>query len=76
VITTRYGALNRILQQGDGLFFINSEKEIEDIIPKIKGGKIKINTRRKVESMSWKEVTHLIVEIYENVYNGRRYADR
>jgi glycosyltransferase involved in cell wall biosynthesis len=71
VITTRYGALNRIFQQGDGLFFINSEKEIEDIIPKIKGGKIKINTRRKVESMSWKEVTHLIAEIYKKVYNGR-----
>jgi glycosyltransferase involved in cell wall biosynthesis len=70
VITTRYGALNRIFQQGDGLFFINSEKEIEEIIPKIKRGEIKINTRRRVESMSWKGIAHIIVEIYESSYNN------
>src|SRR5215207_142362 len=71
VVTTKYGALNRIFQQGNGLFFINSEREMEEIISKIKEGDIKINTRQKVEIMSWKEVAHTIAEIYESVYNDR-----
>ncbi|HKG87335.1 MAG TPA: hypothetical protein VKA95_03335, partial [Nitrososphaeraceae archaeon] len=65
------GALNRIFQQGNGLFFINSEREMEEIISKIKEGDIKINTRQKVEIMSWKEVAHTIAEIYESVYSDR-----
>jgi glycosyltransferase involved in cell wall biosynthesis len=71
VVTTKYGALNRIFQQGNGLFFINNEEEIEEIISVIKRKDIKINTRQKVEIMSWKEVAHDIVGIYENVYNDR-----
>jgi glycosyltransferase involved in cell wall biosynthesis len=71
VITTKYGGLNRIFQQGNGLFFINSESEIEEIISIIKRKEVKINTRQKVGIMSWKEVANAIIEIYENVYNDR-----
>jgi glycosyltransferase involved in cell wall biosynthesis len=71
VITTKYGGLNKIFQHGDGLFFINDEREIEEIISIIKRRDIKINTRQKVGIMSWNEVAHAITEIYENVYNDR-----
>jgi glycosyltransferase involved in cell wall biosynthesis len=69
VVTTKYGALNRIFQQGNGLFFINNEREIEEIISRIKRKDIEINTRQKVEIMSWREVAHTIIEIYESIYN-------
>ena len=67
VITTRYGALNRIFQEGDGLIFVNNDKELHRSILEIKAGGIIINTRQKVQTMSWKNITNSISEIYEYI---------
>ncbi len=72
VITTKYGALTRIFQQGDGLFFINSETEMEEIISTIREGNIRINTRQKVEIMSWNKIASTLAKVYESVYHRTR----
>lgn len=71
VISTRYGALSRLFQQGDGLIFIDEETEIQESILKIKNRSIKINTRDKVKSLSWSNVANNISEIYEDIYLQR-----
>lgn len=67
VISTQYGALGRIFQQGEGLIFIANEKEIQKSILKIKNDGIRINTREKVKSFSWKNVADEIAEVYEDI---------
>jgi len=71
VITTRYGALSRILEEGDGLFFIEGEKQLSELISKIKNGNYKINTRNKIQSLSWKNITGDIAKIYETIYTNK-----
>jgi glycosyltransferase involved in cell wall biosynthesis len=71
VVTTKYGALSRVFQQGNGLFFIDKEKEIDEIISILKRKDVKVDTRQKVEIMSWTAVVHTIIEIYESIYNIR-----
>ena len=68
VITTRYGALGRILEEGDGLFFIEREEQLSELIPKIKNGDYKINTRNKIQSLSWQNVSSDIAKLYEAIY--------
>ena len=71
VISTRYGALRRLFQQGEGLIFVDSEVEIQESILKIKSGNIRINTRDKIKSLSWTNVANNISEIYEEIYLQR-----
>lgn len=67
VITTRYGGLNRILQDGEGLFFIDTEEQIPELVSKIKNG-CKIDTRKKIEALSWKNIVKDMSDIYEELY--------
>jgi glycosyltransferase involved in cell wall biosynthesis len=71
VITTRYGALERILQEGEGLFFIDKQEQIQELIREIKNGKYKIDTRRKIESLSWKNIVKDISLIYEHLLHEK-----
>jgi glycosyltransferase involved in cell wall biosynthesis len=68
VITTRYGGLNRILQDGEGLFFIDTEEQIPELVSKIKSGNFKINTRKKIQALSWKNIVKDMSNIYEDLY--------
>ncbi len=69
VITTRYGGLNRILQDGEGLFFIDTEKQIPELVSKIKSGNFKIDTRKKIQALSWKKIVKDMSDIYEELYS-------
>jgi glycosyltransferase involved in cell wall biosynthesis len=71
VITTRYGALERILQEGEGLFFIDKQEQIPQLINEIKDGKYKINTRRKIQHLSWKNIVNEIYLVYQRISDGR-----
>lgn len=70
VISTRYGALERIFQEGNGLFFIDNQENISDIISKIKNTNIKIETRKKTESLSWKNIAEKISNVYDDLYKS------
>jgi len=66
VITTRFGALHRLFDEGDGLFYFDEEKEIYDIIKTIKKG-VDIKTRNKVVAFSWEELGKKLKDIYGKV---------
>lgn len=69
VITTKFGGLDRILEAGDGLFFVENETEIKDIITELRKGKIKTNTRQKILKLrlSWRDIALSISNIYESM---------
>jgi len=67
VISTRFGALPRVFEEGDGLFFVDQGDEFLDKIQAIKQGKVSVRTREKVLPYSWQEVTRRLEEIYNEV---------
>lgn len=67
VITTKFGALPRIFEYGDGLFFVEKEEDYFKALNKIKKDSIKVKTREKVLPYSWKNITKRLEEIYEEL---------
>ncbi len=66
VITTRFGALPQIFNEGDGLFFVENETDIKIILQKIKKNNFEIRTREKVLLYSWENIAKRLEEIYYN----------
>jgi glycosyltransferase involved in cell wall biosynthesis len=64
VISTKFGALERLFSEGDGLLFVNSPDDFVKLIPKIFNGNNMIKTRDKVSQFSWNNVFTLLDEIY------------
>jgi len=67
IISTKFGALPRIFDEGDGLFFINSEEEFGERLNEIKQRSVEIKTRERVLLYSWDRVVEDLEEIYRNL---------
>ena len=72
VIATPFGALPRLFQPGDGLFFAESKQGIMDSLESIKGGAVKVNTRQKVVQYDWVKVVSKLEGIYADICGGRQ----
>lgn len=68
VITTKFLGLS-FFEEGDGLFFVEKESQFMDFINKIRQEKIFINTRSKVQELSWEKVGIKLDMIYTQVIN-------
>lgn len=69
VITSRYGGgLERIIKEENGLIFIENLNQLKEAVSKIRAKKSQINTRNKVENLSWKNIVNEIATIYEEFY--------
>lgn len=68
VISTRFGALNRAFEEGNGLIFVDEEEDFMQGIEKIKNDKIEIRTREKVLSYSWENIIKRLEETYERLF--------
>lgn len=66
VISTRYGGLSTILEEGEGLFFIDRQEQIPELVSEIKRGNYKIDTRKKIEPLSWKNIVKEMSYVYED----------
>lgn len=69
VITTRFGALPRAFEEGDGFFFVDSEHDLIRQLETVKGG-VRIRTRRKVLACSWAEIVQRLEDIYDGLLEG------
>lgn len=69
VITTRFGALPRIFESGDGLYFIQTSEEVNDAITRIKSGAVS-KTREKVMAVSHENIMAQLEDIYEQIYHA------
>lgn len=67
VITTKFGALLRIFEEGNGVIFVDKEDEFCDALEKLKNNNIDIKTREKVLPYSWENVVKRLDEIYERL---------
>lgn len=70
VITTKFGGLERVFKETDGLEFVNEEKDFVSESEKIKKGNIEIKTREKILPYSWENISKRLEEIYEEVLKG------
>jgi glycosyltransferase involved in cell wall biosynthesis len=67
VITTKFGALFRVFNNGEGLFFVDGENGFVDAIERIKKKDIDVKTREKVLPYTWKNVVERLEKIYEEL---------
>lgn len=67
VVTTRYGGLESIFEEGDGLFFVNSSNELEKVIMSIKNNSLVIKTREKALNYSWKNIVTKLTQFYHEL---------
>ena len=70
VITTRFGALERLFRDIEGLFFVDNLDDVQKLVDGIKNDKYKIDTRKPVLSLSWTNVVKDISMIYERFTNN------
>jgi glycosyltransferase involved in cell wall biosynthesis len=66
-ITTRFGALPRLFNDADDVFFVDNDDEIDQAIERIKTGTVRKKPREAVLRYSWKLVTERLVHIYERL---------
>jgi glycosyltransferase involved in cell wall biosynthesis len=72
VITTRIGALPRMFDQGNGLFYIEDNNDIGTAIDKIRNGEIVTKTRDMVLPYSWENIAREVTQIYEELLREKR----
>lgn len=72
VIATAFGALPRLFQPGDGLFFAEGKQDIIDSLNKVKSGAVEVKTREKVVPYDWVKVVAKLEGIYADVCSGRQ----
>ena len=66
VVTTRFGSLPRMLNEGSGLFFVESFNEFSASLARIKEASVTVRTREKVLPYSWDNIIQRLNEIYES----------
>ena len=67
VISTKFGALPRIFEEGDGLLFVDNEDDVIDAVEKIKNTDVNIETREKVLPYAWNNIVRRLEGIYEEL---------
>lgn len=72
VISTKFGALPRIFEEGDGLLFVDNEEDVIDALEKVKNSGIKIGTREKVLPYAWGNIVRQLEGIYEELISERK----
>ena len=70
IVSTRFGGLVDIFEEGGGLFFVDDEKSLRDKIEMIKNRGFLVKTRNKVLPFSWEKVCATLDGIYEQVRVG------
>jgi len=68
VISTRFGALPRVFDEGDGLFFAERDEDFFRGLRAIKDGTV-IRTREKVTPYSWGNIAGRLEQIYSEMWN-------
>ncbi len=69
VITTKFGAIPDLFDEGNGLFYINGENEISTFIDKFRNENIEIKTRNDALTYSMENVANNLMGIYKDLLN-------
>jgi glycosyltransferase involved in cell wall biosynthesis len=71
VISTRFGALCRVFNEGKGFFFIDNEHDIYSALEQIQNRTLSIQTREKVLGLTWEGIALDLEEIYTHLLDGK-----
>jgi glycosyltransferase involved in cell wall biosynthesis len=71
VISTAFGALPRLFNEGDGFIYARQESDFPQAIEIIKKANTPVNTREMVLPYSWERVADQLEEIYTGIYMQR-----
>jgi glycosyltransferase involved in cell wall biosynthesis len=66
-ISTRFGALPTIFNEGSGLFFTENAEHIPRIVLEVKDRNLPVETRGKVLPYSWDNLTQDLIGIYKEL---------
>ena len=69
VISTRFGALPRAFDEGDGLTYVESKADFLTAIEQVRRG-TEVKLREKVLSYSWENVVRKLEQIYASLIHG------
>lgn len=69
VITAKFGALPRVFEDGDGLFFVEEESDFINALKEIKNG-TNIKTRKKVLLYTWENIEKRLEGVYFWLLDG------
>jgi glycosyltransferase involved in cell wall biosynthesis len=64
VVSTRFGALPRIFDDGDGLFFADGRQDLVEAVGRVRAGSVQSRTRAKVLPYSWAHVVERLAAAY------------
>jgi glycosyltransferase involved in cell wall biosynthesis len=67
IVSTAFGALQRIFDDGDGFFFAETTNDMRAHVEEIRRGNTTVSTRRKVLPYSWGAVSRTLEERYNEL---------
>ena len=67
IVSTRFGALPTIFNEGGGLYFAENAENIPQILLNVKNEHRPVETRGKILQYSWNNLTKDLIEIYEGL---------
>lgn len=70
VITTKFEGLTTFFKEGNGLMFVDGEKDILKKVDEIKNGNIEVKTREHALPYSWENIIKKLNGIYNEVATG------
>lgn len=66
VVTMKFGALPIFFEEGDGLYFAESESEFVNAVEVAKNANV-VKTRNKVMPYSWERIAKMLEDVYEDL---------
>ncbi len=73
VVTTRFGALPRAFEEGEGLIFADSDEHVVDAVERVKAG-LRATTRDKVLPCDWTRIADELEQTYGSLLDRARTA--
>lgn len=67
VVTTPFGGLRKMFEEGDGLFFATEKRHFSLRLAEVESNSCPVRTRDMVTPYLWKEIAKGLTEIYESI---------
>lgn len=71
VVTSRFGALPRVFEPGDGLHFVDTDEQLRQAVIQVRDTRAPVATRAKVLGLSWEAVAERLVSRYCGLMEDR-----
>ncbi len=67
VVSKRFGALPRVFEPGDGLYFVDTDEELRNTVRSIRQVEELVATRAKVITLDWDAIAERLLVIYRGL---------